>query len=173
MLLVQRAEERVVVEPRAFALQERPELAGARRTRAVVITEEPAEGGTQRSGLQRPHRPVIDGSLPAHALELAPQVILQPGFAARIREFRNVGDADEDGIDRHRAHRRVRRVLALFHLVDGQDLHEIEACIPEPRRQTGKVGDLPDAPAARRRDGEQGHEHTRVPAGMKRVRIRH
>src|SRR6185503_5102131 len=86
--------------------------------------------------------------------------------AAKRLELWHVGDADEDRIDRHRADRRVRRLLPRRHLVQRQQLEHALAGGCQPCRDVLHIADVADAPAFGRRTREQRDEQPRpAPAG--------
>ena len=82
-------------------------------------------------------------------------------------------ERDEDRIDRHRTESRVGRILTLLHLVDRQELDEVEARLPKPAGESRQVGDLADAPARSRRDRGQRHQNAGMPAGVEIAPLSH
>src|SRR5947207_1601142 len=88
----------------------------------------------------------------------------QPGLAAERLELEHVRNADEDRIDRHRADRRVRRLLARRHFVERQELQHVLAGGRKPGGERLDIADVADAPARRGRTREQRDEQPRPTA---------
>ncbi len=143
---MQRAEERVVVEPPAFALPkclEGCETAGrGPRTRR----SEPVERQVERPCLQAPHAGVVHAFRCADAREFVALRRGQGGFAAGVMELLDVTERNEDRVDRHRAEGGIWRALPLLHFVHGQQLNEVERGRPQPLRKRHPIGNLADAP---------------------------
>ena len=145
---VERAKQRVVGQPpRLFAL-ERLELAGARGPTSPFRVDEPPERGVERLVLDAADVLVAD----RRRLLQLPQTIARAGRevldAAQRAELRNARHRNVDRIERKCAQRAIWRVLPRRHLVERQELQQVEPAFPEPRGHRGNVGNLPHSPTA-------------------------
>ena len=169
MFVVQRAEQGVVVEPPALALGERLEIRGARRSRREPFAKH-VKGEVKGDTLQRTNGAKVDGRAPARLLE--PRAIgrVERCLAAGGGELLHVAERNEHRIDSHRAQGGVRRILPFLHFVDRQQLHQVQPGRRQPARELRQIGDLANAPARSRRNGEERNEHAGVPADGERCR---
>ena len=72
VLVVQRAEQRVVLQPPAFTLEEGPELLAARRAGAAMPIAKDVERQMERQPLERAHRAEVHGVAPPDCVEPRP-----------------------------------------------------------------------------------------------------
>ena len=131
-LLVQRTEQRVVVEPCALAIHVGAELPRPARMGQPLDVMESREGGAQRFALERPDVAVGDPPRCAHRGKLPALLRAERCLAAERFEVRDLMDRDVDRIDGHRRQRRVRRPIVNGHLVQRQNLEEVQAGPPDP-----------------------------------------
>ena len=96
--------------------------APARGVAAPFSVEKTLERRAKRGVLQLADRLMVDARRAADRRQRVAIALRERSFAAERREFRNVRDPDENRVDRHRADRRVRRLLAGRHLVERQQL---------------------------------------------------
>jgi hypothetical protein len=125
------------------------------------VGEAPPQDGL----LERAHTDVIDCRAAPKPVEFAAQLPLEPGLAADLAEVLHVLDRNELRVDRHCAQCRVRRRLARGHLVDRQQLQHAVPRGREPAAHRLDIGDLANAPTARRRDREERDQDTRASSG--------
>ena len=153
-----RPKQGVVVEPPRLAGEERPQRAGAARVAAPFLFAEALEGHRERGVLQAPDRLIFHPGRTPRLVETCPVGRRQRHLAADPGKLRHCGDSDEDRIDGHRAHRRVRRCLTARHFVERQQLQHALAGAGEPRGDRRDITDVADAPTRGRRTGKQGDE---------------
>ncbi len=165
VVFVQRAEQRVVVDPPGLFLAPGMKRLGPLGTRLFVAALELVEGGPEGGPLHAAHERVVDRRRPPRGCQLLAPVRGHGRLAADRLELGHRVDADEDRVDRHGRERRVRRPLAHGHLVDRQQLQQVLAGLAEPRREDRDVADFPDPPAVARGHREQRDEQARVPSG--------
>jgi hypothetical protein len=158
--VVHGSEDRIVVEPPGLSGQEGRERSGAVGIAAQLLRDEPIACGSQRRLLEPPDAGVVDPGRFPDARQ--PRAILwrKRRFAGEVRHGR---EADVNRIDRHRAHRRVRRLLVRRHLVDRQELERPLAAVGQPRGQGREIADLTDAPARRPGAGKQRYQQPGPP----------
>jgi hypothetical protein len=107
---------------------------------------------------ERAYSRVVDRDGGPHLIELHPQVASESCFAPEPDEVLQIREADELGIDRHRAQRRIGRRLVRRHLVDRQQLEHALPRTRHPSRHGRDVADLTDTPTPGRGHGEERHE---------------
>ena len=131
-LVVQRAVERPILDPRAMLAPELAECALA--IGAALTLAEPPEGAPQGG----PLHPAVPFEVDASLLPQAPELRLLVG-----RESFEVGDGaqvDVDGLEREGARGGVGAVLAGGHFVQGKVLPERAARPEQPVRHPARVG---------------------------------
>ena len=148
VLRVQRAKQRVVVQPPAFIRDVLVKRPGARRVALTLDTLEPFAAAPQHEFLQRAYLRVLNARRDAHRVETRAQPGLERLLAADLLEVLHLVEGDELRIDRHRAQRGIRRRFAGRHLVDRQQLQDADARRVEPAGDGGDVADFADAPRA-------------------------
>ena len=125
---VQRAEQAVVLDPPRLLADARAQRRARGRCRAATRRRETVERRAQRGVLQPADRRVVDARRGADRgrarSRSAGDSAASPPSAANSGTPRH---ADEDRIDRHRADRGVRRLLAGRHLVERQQLQHAHA----------------------------------------------
>jgi len=152
---VERAEQRVVVEPPPFFRDVRAERVGSARAAREVHVPEPGEAPAQRDVLQRPDLAVLNARGDTDGVEARAQPGLERLLAAGLHEVFDAIERDELRVDRHGAQRRVGRRLARRHLVDRQQLQDVDARGVEPADHRFDVANLADTPAPGRGNGEK------------------
>ena len=147
-----RAKQRVVLEPPGLLADERPQRTAA-FARSLRHSRSRKRSNAARSArrFSAPHVAMLDARRRRTAVSVSP---IAGGSAASPPSAANSGDrrhADEDRIDRHRADRRVWRLLARRHLVERQQLQDALAGAGQPGGERRDVADVADAPARRGR----------------------
>ncbi len=164
--VVQRTEQREIVQPPALALLEGTERLIAPIAGPPEVRGKPIEGLAQRPALERAHRRVVHARRRANALEHGAFLGVERALPGG-RPLWQVFKRDEKRIEGHRAQRRIRRALPLLHLVQGQELHEIEPRVLEVPRERDEIRNLANAPAPPRRNREERYENARVTPAAK------
>jgi hypothetical protein len=165
LIVVQRAEQDVVVQPPALAFLERPQRAGAAVAGPPQIVGEPGEGTPQRAALEGAHRRIVDARRRTRKDERR-VIVGQEGVRSRSHPLGDFVERDEQRIERHRAQGGVRRALPLLHFVERQELDEVTARVVEPPGKRDEIGNLTDPPTPARRHRKERNQHTRVPSGI-------
>src|SRR5258706_64486 len=125
---------------------------------------ETIEGGRQGPLLEPPHGWIVHVRAAADPLQVG-------AIRREVIAGGHIGDAEINRIDRHRAHRGVRRLLTGRHLVQGEQLEDALSRAGEPRRHGSHVADVSDAPARGRWKRKQRNEKTGAPASERHCLI--
>ena len=141
------AKQRVVFEPPGLFVDVRLERAGAIAAVVPLVGHKVFERGSKRAPFQRPHVLVFDASCEADGRQRFTIGRRERGFAAERFELGHLRNADVNRVDRHRADRRIRRLLARRHLVERQQLQNALSRAGEPGGERLDVADVADAPA--------------------------
>jgi hypothetical protein len=155
---VDRSEERVVLNPPRLLAEKCLQLPAPRRAAAPFGLEKSRERRPERRFFQTADFRVLDAGGAADLDERGAVIVAERVLAAERREFGDLRHGDEDRVDRHRADRRIGRLLAGRHFVDGEQLQHALARRGKPGGDRGNIAHLADAPADGRRARKQGNE---------------
>jgi hypothetical protein len=115
---MQRAEQRVIVEPPGLFTHEGTKRTGTTCVGRQFAISEVREAPAERTVLQVPDRRIVDERRPARLIQSLAHACVESAFAADLREVSTMFQCDELRIDGHRAQRGVRRRFTGGHLVD-------------------------------------------------------
>src|SRR5215204_2971837 len=163
MLRMQRAKQRVIVEPPGLLVRVRSEPRRAWRLAFPLVILKMRERAVQRHRLERPYRCIVHRRRRAYGCQTLAPFGRERAFTTNRGKVLHISQRDELRIDGHRAQRRVGRRFGDRHLVDRQ--HEQHA-LSGPRQPTAhrfEITDLANSPTACGRNREQRNEKPSAP----------